>query len=252
MQVAPTVLTAGDALDPWTRPRPGTHTQTWKEYHQIMYGNTNKRDIAVKTGAAAVAAGLLVGAVALPAQASAPTGKKCAVSGQVKKADNKVHVCTTNDGKLTWGVGIAQIKVAAKPSVSGGWAKAAEKSGMSAAFGMLGNSSSQPMTIVAATTPYAKAVQMHEVVMKDGAMVMQEKPGGFVIPASGTLELKPGGNHLMFIGLKKEVKAGKQVPVTLYTSNGGSVTIKVLVKVFNGANEEYPGGGHGTMAVDAR
>ena len=36
--------------------------------------------------------------------------------------------------------------------------------------------------------------------MKNGAMVMSEKPGGFVIPAKGSFELKPGGNHLMFMG----------------------------------------------------
>lgn len=212
----------------------------------------NKTSAALRVGAVAAAAGLALGAAALPAQAASITGKKCSVSGQVKKAGAKVHVCTANNGALAWNSGVTLSKAAAKPSVSSGWAKAAKRSEMSAAFGMLGNSSAQSMTVVAASTPYAKAVQLHEVVMKDGAMVMQEKAGGFVIPASGILELKPGGNHLMFIGLKKDVTAGKMVPITLYTSTGGSVTIKVLAKVFNGANEEYPGGGHGTMAVDVR
>lgn len=76
-------------------------------------------------------------------------------------------------------------------------------------------------------------------------MVMQEKAGGFAIPAGGMLELKPGGNHLMFVGLKKSIVAGTSIPVTLITSNGKKITVSLLAKEFNGGNEEYDGGGHG-------
>lgn len=206
---------------------------------------------AIKAAAAALGVGLVVSVAAAPAASAGVAGKKCAVSGQVKQAKGQFHVCTKNSaGDLKWGKGTTVSKSTVSVMVHDGWAKAAKKKDttMSAAFGMLHNMGSSSVTIVAAKTKYAKAVQMHEMVMKDGAMVMQEKPGGFTIPAAGSLELKPGGNHLMFIGLKKNIKVGKFVPITLYTSTGSKVTIKVLAKNFSGANEEYPGGDHGGMS----
>jgi periplasmic copper chaperone A len=82
-------------------------------------------------------------------------------------------------------------------------------------------------------------LQLHEVVDKDGSMVMQQKNGGFVIPAGGMLTLKPGGSHVMFMDLTKPIKAGDMVPVTLITSDGGLFKTKVLGKVYNGGNETY-------------
>jgi copper(I)-binding protein len=70
-------------------------------------------------------------------------------------------------------------------------------------------------------------------------MVMQQKNGGFVIPAGGMLELKAGGNHIMFMKLTKPITAGAMVPVTLITSDGGLMTTKVMAKVYSGANETY-------------
>ncbi len=83
---------------------------------------------------------------------------------------------------------------------------------MSAAFGMVTNPTAKPVRIIGAYSSYAKAVQLHEVVAKDGAMVMQQKTGGFAIPAGGMLELKPGGNHLMFVGITKPITAGRDDP----------------------------------------
>jgi copper(I)-binding protein len=113
---------------------------------------------------------------------------------------------------------------------------------MSAAFGMVKNPSAQAVRVIGAYSSYAKAVQLHEVVAKDGSMVMQQKAGGFAIPANGMLELKPGGNHLMFVGITKPITAGAQIPVTLITSDGGLLRVKVLAKVYNGANETYMSG----------
>ena len=94
-------------------------------------------------------------------------------------------------------------------------------------------------TVIGATSPYATAVQLHEVVDKDGTMVMQQRPGGFKVAPGAMLELKPGGNHLMFMGLRKPITAGALVPVTLIMSDGSQLTFKALGKVFAGANENY-------------
>ncbi|MBO3176090.1 copper chaperone PCu(A)C [Dermatophilus congolensis] len=122
------------------------------------------------------------------------------------------------------------------------WVKAAA-SGNSALFGTLANNSDKDITITAVSSPAAGSVQMHET-KKDasGAMVMSEVKGGFKIPAHGQHELKPGGDHIMLMGLKGELKAGEQVEFTATTSDGSSFKVAAPVKDFSGANENYDHG----------
>lgn len=196
--------------------------------------------ITLAVAALATGAAVLTAAPASAHEAPKP-GSTCAMSGMVEYNHGTVFVCTsrTEGAKPRWGTGRPVSKSAL--AVKEGWAKAAD-SGMSAAFGIITNPTAKPVRVVGATSPYAKAVQLHEVVDKDGSMVMQQKSGGFVIPAGGMLELKPGGNHLMFMGLKKPITAGAMVPITLITADGGIMRTTVMAKVYNGANESYDGG----------
>jgi copper(I)-binding protein len=201
------------------------------------------RSTMLRSGAALAATLLAAGLAAAPVQAheTPKPGSTCAMSGMTEIDHGKVYVCVsrTEDAKPRWGKGLPVSRAAI--TLSNGWAKAAN-SGMSAAFGMVKNPSAQAVRVIGAYSSYAKAVQLHEVVAKDGSMVMQQKAGGFAIPASGMLELKPGGNHLMFVGITKPITAGAQIPVTLITSDGGLLRVKVLAKVYNGANETYMSG----------
>jgi copper(I)-binding protein len=205
--------------------------------------NRSLRSTVLRSGAALTAALLAAGLAAAPAQAreTPKTGATCALSGMTQIGNGKVYVCVsrTEGVKPRWGKGMPVSRTAI--TLSDGWAKAAD-SGMSAAFGMVRNPSGQAVRVIGASSPYAKAVQLHEVVAQDGAMVMQQKAGGFVIPANGMLELKPGGNHLILMGITKPITAGMQIPVTLITADGGLLRVKVLAKVYNGANETYDGG----------
>ena len=67
---------------------------------------------------------------------------------------------------------------------------------------------------------------------------MQEKAGGFVIPAGGTVVLQPGGNHIMLMGLTGPLRNGSAVTLALETS-AGRVSLTVPVRAFAGANESY-------------
>jgi periplasmic copper chaperone A len=182
-------------------------------------------------------------AVASPAQAhEAPkAGSTCAMSGTTEIVHGKVYVCTskTATAKPRWGKGLTISKSGLTTADT--WAKAADK-GMSAAFGMIKNPTAKPVRIIGAYSTASNALQLHEVVENDGSMVMQQKAGGFVIPAGGMLELKPGGSHIMFMDIKKPLKAGTMVPVTLITADGGLLRFTALVKVYAGANETYNGG----------
>lgn len=207
-----------------------------------------KRSVLSTLTISAAAAALAAGVAGAPsATASNPAAKApkynstCAISGQTQIVGSKAYVCVskTEGAKPRWGKGSL---VSRSPlTITDGWAKAADE-GMSAAFGMLKNPTDKPITVVGAASPYAKAVQLHEVVMQDGSMVMQQKEGGFTIPANGMLELKPGGNHLMFMGITRAITPGTMVPVKLITADGGVFRATVMAKTFAGANEDYDGG----------
>ena len=121
------------------------------------------------------------------------------------------------------------------------WVKAAPAGEMTAAFGLLQNTTAADLTITGAESP-ASPLELHEMAMKDGKMVMQPKPGGFVIKAGGTHELAPGGDHLMLMKPAAEIKAGDEVSFTLRLADGSTVPFTAIAKPFAGAEESYDPG----------
>ncbi|HSP52928.1 MAG TPA: copper chaperone PCu(A)C, partial [Cryobacterium sp.] len=91
----------------------------------------------------------------------------------------------------------------------------------------------------------------HETVANDaGDMVMQEKPGGFVVPAGGSIELAPGGSHIMLMGLTGPLAAGDEATFTLTLDDGSSLEFSAPVKDYTGANETYKGDTEMDMDTD--
>lgn len=80
------------------------------------------------------------------------------------------------------------------------------------AFMML--ESKQEAKLVAAQSPVAGVVEVHEMAMDGGVMKMRPIPF-LALPAGKAVELKPGGYHVMLMDLKAQVKDGDMVPVTL-------------------------------------
>ncbi|SEJ66483.1 copper chaperone PCu(A)C [Demequina mangrovi] len=121
-------------------------------------------------------------------------------------------------------------------AVTDPWVKTATTEDMmSAAFGVLANTTDEDVTVVAATSPQYPALELHEVV--DGAM--QELGDGMVVPAHGELVLEPGGFHIMIVELPEAIEAGDEVEITLELSDGGTVDFTATAKDFDGGNEEY-------------
>lgn len=128
---------------------------------------------------------------------------------------------------------------AAALTVSQPWVKAAG-SGMTGGFGVIKNTSGADITVTGASTPAARMVELHETAAgANGAMQMQAKEGGFVIPAGGELKLEPGADHLMLMGLTAPVSAGADVTFTLELAGGGTFDFTAVAKDFSGANENY-------------
>ena len=79
--------------------------------------------------------------------------------------------------------------------------------------------------LVGGTLTTAGTVQLHEMSMSDGVMKMQELPRGLEVKPGETVELKPGGYHVMFIGLTAPVKEGDKLEGTLIFERAGTVAI---------------------------
>ena len=80
--------------------------------------------------------------------------------------------------------------------------------------------SAQGGKLVQASSPIAGVVEIHEMVMDNNVMKMRAIPG-LDLPAGRAVELKPGGYHVMLMDLKRELKAGEQVPITLVVEDKG-------------------------------
>jgi len=132
------------------------------------------------------------------------------------------------------------------------WVKAAEE-GMTSAFGTLANDTGRDLQLIAASTPSAGMVELHETASDgSGGMSMQEKEGGFPVPDGGELVLAPGGDHLMLMDLPAPLQPGDEVELTLQCEDGTELTVTATVKDFAGAQEHYePEGSAGSGASDA-
>jgi copper(I)-binding protein len=84
--------------------------------------------------------------------------------------------------------------------------------------------------LLSGTSPVATEVQLHTMTMDGGIMRMRRVEGGIAVPARGTLELKPGSYHIMFMGLTRQLRQGERFPVTLRFQRAGNVTVQVSVQ----------------------
>ncbi len=99
----------------------------------------------------------------------------------------------------------------------------------SAAFMTIENKTDKNIALVKATSDVSKVVELHTHSMTDGVMKMYQVPK-IDIPANGETALKPGGFHVMLIGLHKPLKEKENVTITLDFSNGENKTITIPVK----------------------
>ena len=87
--------------------------------------------------------------------------------------------------------------------------------------------------LVGVSTPVAGRAEMHEMAMENNTMRMRAVDG-IDLPAGKAVNLASGGYHLMFFDLKRQLKEGETVPVTLVVQDAAkkrsSVTVEAQVK----------------------
>ena len=119
------------------------------------------------------------------------------------------------------------------------WVKAAED-GMTSAFAIVTNNTDTDLVLTSVTTEASEMVELHQTAEDgSGGMSMEEKEGGFPIPAGEELLLEPGGDHIMLMSLTAPLAPGDEVELVLAFEDGTEHPVTATVKDFAGANENY-------------
>lgn len=118
---------------------------------------------------------------------------------------------------------------------------------ISASFMTLKNDTDAEIALIKASSDVAKTVELHEHVHEGGMMKMRQVPK-ITVPAKGSTVLKPGGYHIMLIGLQRKIKAGDKIELALEFDNGTKETVTATVKkIMMGMMKGKMKGGMGGM-----
>ena len=129
-------------------------------------------------------------------------------------ASTAAHAHSFKLGNIDIGHPYARVTVAGQP-IGGGFLKLSNRGGDD--------------KLLSATAAVSASVEMHTMNM-DGDVMRMRQVDAIPLPAGKTVELKPGGYHLMFVGLKAPLKAGEKFPLKLKFEKAGEVEVIVNVE----------------------
>lgn len=128
-------------------------------------------------------------------------------------------------------VATSALAAASAPRIEAGWVRATQPGAQAgAAYLNVTNTGKMPDRLLGGSAPGVKRVEIHEMSVTGGVMRMRHLAEGLPIPAGGTATLKPGGYHIMLIGLASPLKAGASLPLTLRFEKAGTVTVNLPIK----------------------
>ncbi len=114
-------------------------------------------------------------------------------------------------------------------TITQAWSRAAIRGGSGAAFLTLKNTGAAPDRLLSASSPAAGRVELHSMVRDGDVMRMREQPA-IALPPGQEVVLRPGGLHVMLLGLNAALEQGASVPLTLRFERAGDVTLQVAVQ----------------------
>ena len=114
-------------------------------------------------------------------------------------------------------------------SVSDAWVRATPPGAKTAAVYLTINNPDADDALVAAETNVADEAQLHTHRHDDGMMRMQQVDR-FELPGGETIELKPGGNHLMLIDIYRPMEPGNSIELRLIFEQNSPLTLQVPVR----------------------
>lgn len=132
----------------------------------------------------------------------------------------------------------AHVVTAGHIDIEGYWARAmlpGQKAG--GGYLTLVNNGETADRLVGVASAAADKAEIHSMEVVDDVMTMRPVEGGLEIPPGGTVELEPGGYHLMFMGVGEPFAEGGKVPVTLSFEHAGSVELTLPVRSAGGGGQ---------------
>lgn len=112
--------------------------------------------------------------------------------------------------------------------VSDVWARASATQ-TSAAYLTIGNRTGEDDTLLEARSPVAGRVEIHDMTMEDMVMRMR-RLDNLPVAAGESVQLAPGGKHIMLIGLSGPLEEGATVPLTLVFEKAGELAVEAPVR----------------------
>jgi periplasmic copper chaperone A len=133
-----------------------------------------------------------------------------------------------------WATALFSLNLHAQTSadikIDGAWVRTAV-AGQQGTGGFMKITSKQDMKLVGISSAVAGVSEVHEMSMDGDVMKMRALPSGIDLPAGKTVELKPGGLHLMLLDLKQALPKDSTVPVTLMFKDKAGKEVKMELKV---------------------
>ncbi len=129
---------------------------------------------------------------------------------------------------LLTGCLLATSAVADNVRVENGWVRATAP-GQKVAGGFMDLTADADMTLIGGSSPVSREFELHFMRMQDGVMEMRQMQA-IKLPKGKTVSLEPGDLHVMFIGLKNQIKPGQKVPLTLVVQSADGTQQKLAVQ----------------------
>jgi copper(I)-binding protein len=145
---------------------------------------------------------------------------------------------------LVGGIAAAETYSAGSLEIVNPWARATPKGAtVGGGFLTITNKGTEPDRLIGGSAAPVSRFEMHTTVTEDGVAKMRQVDGLEIKPGE-TVELKPGGMHLMLMGLKQPLQQGQTVKGTLVFEKAGTVAIEFTVQAIGapapaGAHQHY-------------
>jgi len=131
---------------------------------------------------------------------------------------------------LACGIASAQTYSAGNLEIGGPWARATPKgASVGAGYLTITNKGSTSDRLIGGSLAPASRFEVHTTITENGVAKMRQVTGLEIKPGE-TVELKPGGMHVMFMGLKQPLRQGQTVKGTLVFEKAGTVAIEFTVQ----------------------
>lgn len=105
----------------------------------------------------------------------------------------------------------------------------AASSNPASAYFVVRNNTAQADRLLSVSTEIARTAELHATVIENNVAKMGPVVG-IDVPANGTMELKPGGYHVMLLNLMRSLTVGEKVPLKLQFEQAGEITIEAEVR----------------------